>query len=170
MAQVSPAIAGPQRYFVAASRWSKIEMLFWLATLLPFVVASDYLSLANQIAITALFAVSLVLILGYAGIVPLGYAAFFGLGAYSYSLVVLFLCFVVARRLTNSPFGLALRGIRENAIRMPAIGAPSLSHLRKIYTIAAAIAGIAGALLTETTETVSLETLSFQRSADVLVI
>src|SRR5665213_1598338 len=263
MAQVSPAIAGPQRYFVAASRWSKIEMLFWLATLLPFVVASDYLSLANQIAITALFAVSLDLILGYAGIVSLGHAAFFGLGAYtagiiskagwgeplvglvlaaamagavgylasfivvrfrhlalimitlglgqllaqaansasfltggadglqgvktwrllgyfrfdlygytaySYSLVVLFLCFVVARRLTNSPFGLALRGIRENAIRMPAIGAPSLSHLRKIYTIAAAIAGIAGALLTETTETVSLETLSFQRSADVLVI
>jgi branched-chain amino acid transport system permease protein len=263
MAQVSPAIAGPQRYFVAASRWSKIEMLFWFATLLPFVVASDYLSLANQIAITALFAVSLDLILGYAGIVSLGHAAFFGLGAYtagivskagwgeplvglvlaaamagavgylasfivvrfrhlalimitlglgqllaqaansasfltggadglqgvktwrllgyfrfdlygytaySYSLVVLFLCFVVARRLTNSPFGLALRGIRENAIRMPAIGAPSLSHLRKIYTIAAAIAGIAGALLTETSETVSLETLSFQRSADVLVI
>ena len=102
----------------------------------------------------------------------LGYFRFdlYGYTAYSYSLVVLFLCFVVARRLTNSPFGLALRGIRENAIRMPAIGAPSLSHLRKIYTIAAAIAGIAGALLTETTETVSLETLSFQRSADVLVI
>src|SRR5665213_4296856 len=87
MAQVSPAIAGPQRYFVAASRWSKIEMLFWLATLLPFVVASDYLSLANQIAITALFAVSLDLILGYAGIVSLGHAAFFGLGAYTAGII-----------------------------------------------------------------------------------
>src|SRR5262245_35259514 len=53
---------------------------------------------------------------------------------------------------------------------MPAIGAPSQSHIRKAYTIAAVIAGIAGALLAQTTETVSLETLSFQRSADVLVI
>ncbi|HYT48102.1 MAG TPA: branched-chain amino acid ABC transporter permease, partial [Burkholderiales bacterium] len=69
-----------------------------------------------------------------------------------------------------SPFGLALRGIRENALRMPAIGAPSRAHLRKVYTIAAVIAGIAGALLAQTTETVSLEVLSFGRSADVLVI
>jgi len=83
---------------------------------------------------------------------------------------VLFLCFLVARRLINSPFGLALRGIRENAVRMPAIGAPSPAHIRKIYTIAAVMAGVAGALLAQTTETVSLETLSFQRSADVLVI
>ena len=42
-----------------------------------------YLSLASQIAITALFALSLDLILGYAGIVSLGHAAFFGLGAYT---------------------------------------------------------------------------------------
>ena len=93
-----------------------------------------------------------------------------GYAAYAYSLVVLFLCFLVARRLINSPFGLALRGIRENAVRMPAIGAPSPAHIRKVYTIAAVMAGIAGALLAQTTETVSLETLSFQRSADVLVI
>jgi branched-chain amino acid transport system permease protein len=53
---------------------------------------------------------------------------------------------------------------------MPAIGAPSLAHLRKVYTIAAVIAGAAGALLTQTTSTVSLEVLSFGRSADVLVI
>ena len=53
---------------------------------------------------------------------------------------------------------------------MPAIGAPSQSHLRKIYTIAAAMAGVAGAVLAQTTETVSLEVLSFQRSADVLVM
>jgi branched-chain amino acid transport system permease protein len=78
--------------------------------------------------------------------------------------------FLVARRLIHSPFGLALRGIRENALRMPAIGAPSRAHIRKIYTIAAAMAGIAGALLAQTTSTVSLEVLSFQRSADVLVI
>ena len=94
----------------------------------------------------------------------------FGTAAYAYALVVLFLCFLVARRIIHSPFGLALRGIRENATRMPAIGAPSRAHLRKAYTIAAVIAGIAGALLTHTTSTVSLETLSFGRSADVLVI
>jgi branched-chain amino acid transport system permease protein len=53
---------------------------------------------------------------------------------------------------------------------MPAIGAPVHAHIRTIYTIAAIIAGIAGALLAETTETVSLEALGFQRSADVLVM
>ena len=94
----------------------------------------------------------------------------YGYAGYTYSLVVLFLTFLVARRLINSPFGLALRGIRENAVRMPAIGAPSPAHIRKVYTIAAVMAGIAGGLLAQTTETVSLETLSFQRSADVLVI
>jgi branched-chain amino acid transport system permease protein len=94
----------------------------------------------------------------------------YGKTAYAFSLVVLFLCFLVARRLIHSPFGLSLRGIRENAVRMPAIGAPTASHFRKIYTIAAVMAGIAGALLAATTSTVSLEVLSFQRSADVLVM
>ena len=239
-----------------------LEAAFWAATLLPFVVTPSYLALASQVAITALFALSLDLILGYAGIVSLGHAAYFGFGAYTagllskhdfgepltglvlaaiaagllgyvtshlivrfrhlalimltlglglllaeaansaswltggadglqgvktapllgfkfdlygrtayaYSLAVLFLLFLVARRIIHSPFGLALRGIRENARRMPAIGAPSLAHLRKVYTIAAVMAGTAGALLTQTTSTVSLEVLSFGRSADVLVI
>jgi branched-chain amino acid transport system permease protein len=253
----------PLQSFQAQIRWRPIELAFWLCTLLPFAVTPAYLSLASQVAITGLFAVSLDLILGYAGIVSLGHAAFFGVGAYAagllakhgwgeplsgllvsaalaaaagyassfiivrfrhlalimltlglgllvheaansasaftggadglqgvqmwrllgvfnfdlygrvayaYSLVILFLCFLLARRLIHSPFGLSLRGIRENALRMPAIGSPSSAHLRKIYTIAAAIAGIAGALLAQTTETVSLEVLSFQRSADVLVI
>jgi branched-chain amino acid transport system permease protein len=53
---------------------------------------------------------------------------------------------------------------------MPAIGAPSNAHIRKIYTIAAAMAGVAGALLAQTTETVSLEALGFQRSAEILVM
>jgi branched-chain amino acid transport system permease protein len=250
-------------YFASQIRWRPLEIIFWLATLLPFVVTPTYLSLASQIAITALFALSLDLILGYAGIVSLGHAAFFGTGAYAagliakhywgeplsglvisaiiagilgyalshivvrfrhlalimltlglglllheaansaghitggadglqginvrplfetftfdlygrtayaYSLAVLFIGFLVARRIIHSPFGLALRGIRENATRMPAIGAPSRAHLRKAYTIAAAMAGVGGALLAQTTETVSLEVLSFGRSADVLVI
>src|SRR3954471_13139288 len=258
----SSAAADPERYLEAQIRWRPLEIAFWLATLLPFVLTPNYLLLASQIAITALFALSLDLILGYAGIVSLGHAAFFGFGAYTagiiakhywtepisalllsglaagilgyllshivvrfrhlalimltmgfglllheaansasvltggadglqgfrvpdvlgfkfdmfgrtayaYSLAILFLSFLICRRIIHSPFGLALRGIRENATRMPAIGAPSRAHLRKVYTIAAALAGTAGALLTHTTSTVSLETLSFGRSADVLVI
>ena len=68
-------------------RWRTIEIVFWLATLLPFVVTRTIWSLASQIAITALFALSLDLILGYAGIVSLGHAAFFGFGAYTAGLI-----------------------------------------------------------------------------------
>ncbi|MCD6042599.1 MAG: branched-chain amino acid transport system permease, partial [Burkholderiales bacterium] len=78
--------------------------MFWLCTLLPFVVTPNYLSLASQIAITALFALSLDLILGYAGIVSLGHAAFFGVGAYSAGLL--------AKHYWNEPIaGLLLAGI-----------------------------------------------------------
>jgi branched-chain amino acid transport system permease protein len=94
----------------------------------------------------------------------------YGYTAYAYSLATLFIVFLGTRRLINSPFGLALRGIRENWVRMPAIGADSRAHIRKAFTIAAAIAGLAGALLAQTTENVSLESISFQRSADVLVM
>ncbi len=263
MAVTPSAVANPHHYLQAQNRWHWIEVAFWLAALLPFVLTPSYLSLASQIAITALFALSLDLILGYAGIVSLGHAAFFGFGAYTagliskwgwgepltglliaafsaavlgylmsfiiarfrhltlimmtlglglllfevankaswltggadglqgvhmwpllgvfrfdlygytaytYALIVLFLLFLLSRRLTNSPFGLALRGIRENLTRMRAIGATSRSHIRTIYTISAAIAGTAGGLLTQTTETVSLGVVDFQRSADVLVI
>ena len=255
-------MAGAEQALAAQARWRPVELAFWACTLLPFVFAPSYLQLASQIAITGLFALSLDLILGYAGLVSLGHAAYFGVGsyaagllskhgwgeplsglaiaalaaglvgyassfvivrfrhlalimltlgfglllaeaansahdltggsdglqgvhtwkllgfgfdlygrtAYAYSLAVLFALFLICRRLIHSPFGLALRGIRENPVRMPAIGAPSRAHLRKVYAISAIIAGIAGALLAQTTETVALEVLSFERSADVLVI
>jgi branched-chain amino acid transport system permease protein len=73
----------PQAYLRSLSRWHPVEIVFWLATLLPFVLFPNYLSLASQIAVAALFALSLDLILGYAGIVSLGHAAFFGIGAYT---------------------------------------------------------------------------------------
>ena len=76
-------ISAPQAYLQSLSRWHPLEIAFWLATLLPFFLFPDYLSLASQIAITALFALSLDLILGYAGMVSLGHAAFFGIGAYA---------------------------------------------------------------------------------------
>jgi branched-chain amino acid transport system permease protein len=68
------------------ARFKPLEYVFWACTLLPFIAAPSYLSLASQIAITALFALSLDLILGYAGIVSLGHAAFFGFGAYTAAL------------------------------------------------------------------------------------
>jgi len=263
MSAISETAATPVAFLRTQTRWRGIETVFWLATLLPFYLFPDYLQLASQIAITALFALSLDLILGYAGIVSLGHAAFFGTAAYttalfskfvwgepltglivgtaaaallgyassfviarfrhltlimitlglgvllqetansaswltggsdgfqgmnvwpllgrfdwdlygytaySYSLIVLFVVFLAARRLIHSPFGLALRGIRENPVRMPAIGAASRVHIRTVYTIAAAMAGVAGALIAQTTQAVALDSLSFERSADLLVM
>src|ERR1051325_847793 len=77
----------PQAYLQGQARWRPVELAFWTATLAPYWLFPDYLSLASQIAITALFALSLDLILGYAGIVSLGHAAFFGVGAYSAGLI-----------------------------------------------------------------------------------
>src|SRR5262249_48137583 len=77
----------PPPHFEAQARWHPCEIAFWLSTLLPFVLFPNHLVLASQIAITALFALSLDLILGYAGIVSLGHAAFFGLGAYTAGII-----------------------------------------------------------------------------------
>src|SRR6185437_5632126 len=84
---LAETIRTPQRYLEERSRWRPIEFVFWLATLLPFYFVPDYLQLASQIAITALFALSLDLILGYAGIVSLGHAAYFGFGSYTAGLI-----------------------------------------------------------------------------------
>ena len=87
MSATNEPVSGPYQYLKAQSRWRIIEIVFWLCTLLPFFLFPNYLVLASQIAITALFALSLDLILGYAGIVSLGHAAFFGLGAYTAGIV-----------------------------------------------------------------------------------
>lgn len=244
-------------------RWSRSEIAFWLLPLAAFFLLPGHLVLGSQILIAALFALSLDLILGYAGIVSLGHAAFFGAGAYAagllavhgwgepltglavgglaaailgyassflvvrgsdltrlmvtlgiglllfeaankaafitggvdglsgvvmwkllgvfpfdlrgrtaylYSFAVLLLLFVLMRRLVHSPFGLSLRGIREGGRRMPAIGAPVRAHLVRIYTISAAVAGVAGALLAQTTQFVGLDVLGFPRSAELLIM
>src|SRR2546423_7689150 len=62
-------------------RWP--EWLPWAVALVAFFVLPEYLSLGARILIFILFALSLDLILGYAGIVTLGHSAFFGLGAYT---------------------------------------------------------------------------------------
>jgi branched-chain amino acid transport system permease protein len=94
----------------------------------------------------------------------------FGRTAYLYALAVTFVLFLVARALVKSPFGLALLGARENPRRMIMLGAPLERDVTTVFAIAAAFAGAAGALLTQTTQFVSPTALSFQRSADVLVI
>jgi branched-chain amino acid transport system permease protein len=244
-------------------RWHAIEIAVWVVALAAFFLFPNHRVLGSQILITGLFAVSLDLILGYAGIVSLGHAAFFGMGAYAagilavhgwgeplsglavagavgamvgfatsllvvrgadlarlmvtlgiglmlfeaanqmtsitggadglsgvtmgklfgmysfdlrgstaylYSLGVLFALFVVSRRIVSSPFGLSLRGVRENVRRMPAIGAPVTRRLIAIYTISAAMAGVAGGLLAQTTQFVGLDVFGFPRSADLMIM
>ena len=80
-------MAAASEGFARQIRWRPLEIAFWLAALLPFVATPSYLSLASQVAITALFALSLDLLVGYAGLVSLGHAAFFGVGAYSAGLI-----------------------------------------------------------------------------------
>jgi branched-chain amino acid transport system permease protein len=238
------------------------EPIVWLAALSMWFIAPRYAPLFNEIAILALFAVSLDLILGYSGIVSLGHAAFFGTGAYVaalfakhvmpdplvgltvalaastllglltsvlvlrgsdltrlmvtlgvalilyevanrfdnitggadglqgvvtgplfgryafdlggrvaylYSLTILFVLFMLARRIVNAPFGFSLRAIRDNPRRAAAIGIPVNARLTAIYTVAAAYAGIAGGLLAQTTNFASLDGLDFHRSADVML-
>jgi branched-chain amino acid transport system permease protein len=93
-----------------------------------------------------------------------------GKTAYLYSLAVLFLLFVVLRRVVSSPFGLSLVGIREGGKRMPAIGVNVAWRLSLVFTLGAAVAGVAGALLAQTTQFVGLDALSFSRSAELLII
>ncbi|HEY8579421.1 MAG TPA: branched-chain amino acid ABC transporter permease [Beijerinckiaceae bacterium] len=94
----------------------------------------------------------------------------FGRTAFWYALVVTFLCFWFARRLVNSPYGLSLLAIKGNPLRARAIGMPVNARLVVIYTVAATIAGIAGGLLTQTTQFASPDMVAFHRSADSLLI
>ena len=94
----------------------------------------------------------------------------FGKTAYLYCLVVLFLCWWLVRSIVHSPFGMALAGTRENNVRMHAIGAPVYWRRLYAYTISAALAGVAGALLTHTTQFVGLSVLTFELSGEVLVM
>ncbi len=241
------------------------EALPWVAGVAAYFLFPNYLAFGTQVLVTILFALSLDLVLGYAGIVTLGHAAFFGAGAYTvgmlgmhlgwtdpvlglaaaalvagliglvsgwvvlrthgltllmltlctmalleqaanmfsgftggfdgipglafkpilglfkfdvlyfrtqylYALVVLFACFVVVRVLVYSPFGRSLTGIRENLLRMHAVGAPVRARQVLVYAISAALAGVAGAVFVQATGYVNLAVLGLERSAGVLII
>src|SRR4030088_219108 len=71
------------------ARWRASEIAFWILALsCAFLFPSRYLIMTDIIRL-ALFALSLDLILGYAGVVSLGHAAFFGIGAYCAGLLAL---------------------------------------------------------------------------------
>lgn len=252
-----------QNTLLGRTRWRWWEVLLWVLALASPLLLSSHALIINEIAIVALFALSLDLILGYTGIVSLGHAAFFGMGAYSaalfakhvmpdplvgllvgmgtagllgalcsatilrgtdltrlmvtlgvglilmelankldwltggadglqgvvmgpllgrfefdlygrvaawYSLTVLLIVFVAARRFVSSPFGATLKAIRDNRLRAMAIGISVNSRLAVVYTVAAMLAGAAGALLAQTTGFASLDVFEFHRSADVMLI
>ena len=252
-----------QTTLLQASRWKPWEPVLWLLAFAAPLVLPSHALIINEIAIVALFAVSLDLVLGYTGIVSLGHAAFFGMGAYSaalfakhihpdplvgmavavgistvlgalcsltvmrgtdltrlmvtlgiglilmelankldwltggadglqgvmmgpvlgqfefdlygrtaafYSLTVLLLCFLLARRFVHSPLGGTLKAIRDNRLRASAIGIPVTARIAVGYTVAAAMAGASGALLAQTTGFASLDVFEFHRSADVMLI
>jgi branched-chain amino acid transport system permease protein len=87
-----------------------------------------------------------------------------------YALAVLVVLFYIGRRLIDSPFGLAVRGIHENRARMAALGTPVFYRLLAMYTIAGAFAGAAGALSAQVNTVVGLDSLSFALSAEILVM
>jgi branched-chain amino acid transport system permease protein len=246
----------------AGRRWRIWEYVLLAVLLLSWFALPGQALLLNEIAILALFALSLDLILGYAGIISLGHAAFFGTGAYTaalfakhvmpdpllglavaigaaallgaissvlvmrgsdlarlmitlgvaailfelankldftggadglqgvtigpllgrfefdlygrtgyaYSLALLIVGILIARRLMASPFGWSLQAIRDNRLRAAAIGLNVDVRLGVVYIIAAAMAGAAGALLAQTTGFASLDGLDFHRSADVMLV
>lgn len=258
-----PALPQVRASLVRLRQWHPAEIALWLVAFASWFLFPRQLLILNEIAILALFALSLDLILGYAGIVSLGHTAFLGVGAYAagllalhvtadpisglvlgmlagaliglitaplalkgndltrlmvtlgiamllhevansaskitggadglqgitmkplfgvfefdlfgrtayaYSLCVLFVLFLFARRLVGSPFGLSLMAIRDNPLRASASGIPPTWRLAAIYTISAAYAGAAGALIAQTTQFVSLDVLAFHRSADVMLV
>ncbi len=252
------------RHLAARARWGPLEYVFWLAALASVFLFPERHLILTEIAWLALFALSLDLILGYAGIISLGHAAFFGLGSYAaaliakhgiinepvlalvaaglcaaalgfatsflvlrgsdlsrlmvtlgvalimreianqipditggadglqgvvvapilgmfhfdifghvsyvYCLVVLFVLFLLARRIVYSPFGLSLRAVKGNPLRAASIGISVNARLVAVYTFAAFYAGVAGALLAQTTAFASLDVFSFERSADLLLV
>ena len=89
---------------------------------------------------------------------------------YLYVLGVLLVCFVFVRTLVYSPFGHSLTGIRENTLRMHAVGAPVRTRLVVCYAISAALAGVAGALWAQANAYVNLSALGLDRAATVLIM
>jgi branched-chain amino acid transport system permease protein len=94
----------------------------------------------------------------------------YGKVAFVYCFVVMLGCLWAMRRLMGSPFGLSVVGIHQNRLRTAAIGGSVRGQLLKLYTLAGTFAGIGGALNAQVNQTVGLDTLGFELSAEALVM
>src|ERR1700693_3097224 len=94
----------------ARARWRPFEIAFWLAAVASYFLMPSWHLILAEVAILGLFALSLDLLLGYAGIVSLGHAAFFGVGAY------------VAGLLTKHGFPDPILGLAVAALAAAALG------------------------------------------------
>ncbi|MBK4721925.1 branched-chain amino acid ABC transporter permease [Azospirillum sp. YIM DDC1] len=94
----------------------------------------------------------------------------FGRTSYLFALAVLLVGFLVARRIVRSPFGLACRGVKEDPLRIAALGGSPRRYLVTLYAIAGVFAGVAGALTAVTSGIVGLDSVSFSWSAEALVM
>lgn len=95
---------------------------------------------------------------------------FAGRIAFVYSFIVVLVCVLAARLLVRSAFGLSLLGARDNTPRIVMLGAPIERDATVVFCVSAFLAGVAGALMTQTTQFVSPEVMSVTRSADVLMM
>lgn len=93
-----------------------------------------------------------------------------GRTAYWYGAGVMAVVFFLSKALVNSPFGLAIRGIRENPVRMRMLGVPVTARLVALYAVSGAFAAIAGGLSAQVTQLVGLDSLTFTLSGNVLVM
>jgi branched-chain amino acid transport system permease protein len=93
-----------------------------------------------------------------------------GRTSYWYAAVVLVLVSVVLDRIARSDFGLLTRAIKADPGRIESLGGNVRRHLMKVYCIAGAAAGIAGAINAQTAAVVSLDSLGFMVSINVLIM
>jgi branched-chain amino acid transport system permease protein len=93
-----------------------------------------------------------------------------GQTAYVYVAVMFLIVFVICKLVVNSPFGLTIRGIRENPIRMRLLGVPVLGRLVTMYVISGFLAGVAGGLSAQVTQLVALDSFSFVLSGNALIM
>jgi branched-chain amino acid transport system permease protein len=93
-----------------------------------------------------------------------------GRTAYGFGVALVAVVFLLLRQLVRSPFGMLCQGIRQDPIRVTAMGASVRGAIVKMYVVSGAVAGVAGALNAIATQVVGLDSLSFTTSAEALVM
>lgn len=93
-----------------------------------------------------------------------------GRSAYLFGLALLLIVFAVLRFVTRSPFGMVCRGLKEDPLRISALGIYAFPVLLKMFVISGTVAGMGGALAAIATQVVGLDSVSFEVSANALVM